>query len=78
MKAIAQDAGKTAQVELAPVEPDKLVGKLAAPLTSSAKVVVKGALSEGHSLLKLSVLHPHLREPANDINNRRCFDFLTD
>lgn len=50
VKAIAQDAGKTAQIDLAPVEPNKLVGKLAAPLTKGAKVVVTGALSDGHSL----------------------------
>jgi hypothetical protein len=50
VKAIAQDAGKTAQIDLAPVEPNKLVGKLAAPLAKGAKVVVTGALSDGHSL----------------------------
>ena len=50
VKAIAQDAGKTAQIDLAPVEPNKLVGKLAAPLTKGAKVVVTGALSDGHTL----------------------------
>ena len=50
VKAIIQDAGKTAQIELAPVEPNKLVGKLATPLTPGAKVVVTGALSDGHSL----------------------------
>lgn len=50
VKAIAQDAGKTAQIDLAPVEPNKLVGKLAAPLAKGAKVVVTGALPDGHSL----------------------------
>lgn len=50
VKAIAQDAGKTAQIDLAPVEPNKLVGNLTAPLTKGAKVVVTGALSDGHSL----------------------------
>ena len=50
VKAIVQDAGKTAQIDLVPVEPNKLVGKLAAPLTKGAKVVVTGALSDGHSL----------------------------
>ncbi len=50
VKAIAQDAGKTAQIDLAPVEPNKLVGKLAVPLAKGAKVVVTGALSDGHSL----------------------------
>lgn len=28
--------------------------------------------------LNWSVVHPRLTEPANDIYNRRCFDFLTD
>jgi len=50
VKAITQDAGKTVQIDLAPVEPNKLVGKLAAPLTKGAKVGVTGALSDGHSL----------------------------
>ena len=50
IKAIVQDAGKTAQVELAPAEPNKLVGKLAAPLAKGAKVVVTGALADGHSI----------------------------
>ena len=50
LKAIVQDAGKTAQIELTPVEPNKLVGKLTGPLTSGAKVVVTGVLSDGHTL----------------------------
>lgn len=50
VKAIVQDNGKTAQIELAAVEPNKLVGKLAVPLSSGAKVVVTGSLSDGHGL----------------------------
>ena len=50
VKAIAQDAGKTAQIDLAPVEPNKLVGRIATPLTKGAKVVVSGTLSDGHTL----------------------------
>jgi methionine-rich copper-binding protein CopC len=50
MKAIVQDSGKTAQIELTPVEPNKLVGKLAAPLSAGAKVVFTGELSDGHTL----------------------------
>ncbi len=50
MKAIVQEDDKTAQIELTPVEPNKLVGKLVAPLTHGAKVVVTGALSDGHTL----------------------------
>ena len=50
VKAIVQDNGKTAQIDLSAVEPNKLVGKLAAPLSSGAKVVVTGSLSDGHGL----------------------------
>jgi hypothetical protein len=50
VRAITQGAGKTAQIDLKPVEPNKLVGKLTAPLAKGAKVVVTGALSDGHSL----------------------------
>lgn len=50
MKAITQVAGKTAQLELQPVEPNKLVVTIPAPLASGAKVVVSGTLSDGHSL----------------------------
>lgn len=50
MKAITQVAGKTAQLELLPVEPNKLVVTIAAPLAAGAKVVMSGTLSDGHSL----------------------------
>jgi hypothetical protein len=50
MKAIVQDQGKTAQIDLAPAEPNKLVGKLATPLSPGAKVVVTGTLADGHNL----------------------------
>ena len=50
MKAITQVAGKTAQFELMPVEPNKLVGKLTTPLEAGAKIVMSGTLSDGHSL----------------------------
>lgn len=50
MKAIIQDAGKTTQVELAPAEPNKLVGTALAPITPGAKVVVTGTLPDGHAL----------------------------
>jgi len=49
-KALVQDNGKTVQIDLAAVETNKLVGKLAAPLSSGAKVVVMGTLADGHSL----------------------------
>ncbi len=50
VKVIVQDNGKTAQMELAAVEPNKLVVKVAAPLTTGANVVVTGTLADGHSL----------------------------
>lgn len=50
VKAIVQDGGKTAQIDLSAVEPNKLVGKLSAPLSSGAKVVVTGSLADGHGL----------------------------
>jgi hypothetical protein len=50
MKAIMQVVGKTTQLELSPVEPNKLVGTLTVPLASGAKVVMSGTLADGHSL----------------------------
>ena len=50
MKAIIQVAGKTAQLELLPVAPNKLVAKIETPLAAGAKVVMSGTLSDGHSL----------------------------
>lgn len=50
IKAIVQDSGKTTLIDLAVVEPNKLVGKIANPLTSGAKVVVTGSLADGHTL----------------------------
>lgn len=50
MKAITQVAGKTAQLELTPVEPNKLVAAITGPLAAGAKVVMSGTLSDGHSL----------------------------
>ncbi len=50
VKAIVQDGGKTTQLDLGPVDPNKLVAKLATPLGSGAKVVVTGSLADGHSL----------------------------
>lgn len=50
VKAIVQDGGKTIQIDLAVAEPNKLIGILANPLASGAKVVITGALADGHSL----------------------------
>jgi hypothetical protein len=49
-RAIVQDAGKTATVALAPVEPNRLVGTLAQPLGAGARVVVSATLADGHAL----------------------------
>ena len=48
-RAVVQDGGKTTTVTLAAVEPNKMVGKLAAPLNPGARVVVSAKL-HGHSL----------------------------
>ena len=50
-KALVQDAGKSATVNLAPAEPNVLTGTLTAPLASGAKVVIAGKLSDGHEIL---------------------------
>ena len=43
-----QTAGQTATVTLAPAEPNRMVGTLAAPLPPGARVVFTGTLSDGH------------------------------
>jgi len=49
-RAIVQDAGKTATVQLQPAEPNKLVGALAAPLGKGARVVVSATMADGHAV----------------------------
>ncbi len=49
-KALVQEAGKNAPVELTPAEPNKLTAKLDAPLAAGAKVVVTAVMADGHSL----------------------------
>ncbi|KPH79398.1 hypothetical protein [Bosea vaviloviae] len=49
-RAIVQDAGKTAAVALSPVEPNKLVGTLAQPLGTGARIVISATLADGHAL----------------------------
>ena len=49
-RAIIQDSGRQATVPLSPAEPNRLIGKLEAPLSSSAKVVVSATLPDGHSV----------------------------
>lgn len=50
MKAIVQAGGKTNQIDLMPVEPNKLQGKSGDALTAGTKVVITGTLSDGHNL----------------------------
>ena len=49
-RAIVQDGGKTATVQLQPAEPNKLVGTLAQPLGSGARVVVSATMADGHAV----------------------------
>jgi hypothetical protein len=49
-RAIVQDSGKTATVQLQPAEPNKLVGPLAQPLGSGARVVVSATMADGHAV----------------------------
>jgi cytoskeletal protein RodZ len=49
-RAIVQDGGKTATVQLQPAEPNKLVGTLVQPLGSGARVVVSATMADGHTV----------------------------
>ncbi|WP_262271688.1 hypothetical protein [Microvirga yunnanensis] len=49
-RAIVQDGGKTATVPLQPAEPNRLVGALAQPLGSGARVVVSATMADGHAV----------------------------
>ena len=46
-RAVVQDGGKTVTVPLSPSEPNKLVGKLAAPLGAKARVALSATLLAG-------------------------------
>jgi hypothetical protein len=49
-RAVVQDRGKTTTVPLASAQPNRLVGKLPAPLGANARVVLSARLSaEGHT-----------------------------
>jgi hypothetical protein len=48
--AILQSGDKMANLELAIAEPNKLVGKLEAPLAAGSKIVISGTLADGHGL----------------------------
>ncbi|MDX2264762.1 MAG: hypothetical protein NW215_07300 [Hyphomicrobiales bacterium] len=45
---IIQTVGKTIQVQLVPSEPNKLVGKLDAPLSAGTVAVVSTTFADGH------------------------------
>ena len=49
-RAVVQDAGKTTTVQLTPAAPNRLVGTLAAPLGTGARVVVSATLADGHKV----------------------------
>jgi hypothetical protein len=49
-RAIVQDGGKTATVALQPAEPNRLVGTLAQPLGTGARVVVSATMADGHAV----------------------------
>jgi predicted secreted protein len=49
-RAVVQDAGKTSTVPLETQAPNRLVGTLAAPLGSGARVVVSATLADGHGI----------------------------
>ena len=49
-RAVVQDGGKTANVQLQPAEPNKLIGSLPAPLGKGARVVVSATLGDGHAI----------------------------
>ena len=49
-RAIVQDGGKTATVQLQPAEPNKLIGALPQPLGSGARVVVSATMADGHAV----------------------------
>jgi hypothetical protein len=49
-RVIVQDGGKTATVPLQPAEPNRLVGTLAQPLGSGARVVVSATMADGHAV----------------------------
>ena len=48
-RAVVQDGGKTMTITLSPAEPNRFVGKLAAPLGPKARVVFSSVF-DGHNL----------------------------
>ena len=49
-RAVVQDGGRTATVQLQPAEPNRLVGVLAAPLGKGARVVVSATIANGSAV----------------------------
>ena len=49
-RAVVQDGGKTATVQLAPAEPNRLVGTRSQPLGQGARVVVSATMADGHAV----------------------------
>ena len=49
-RAVVQEGGKTATIPLDFAEPNRLVGRLAAPLGKGARVVLSGKLADGRSI----------------------------
>ena len=49
-RAIVQDGGKTATVQLQAADPNRLVGALPAPLGKGARVVVSATMADGHAV----------------------------
>ncbi len=47
-RVVVQFGGQTATLSLAPVEPNRLVGQLAAPVAAGARLVFTGAMADGH------------------------------
>lgn len=49
-RVVVQAGGQTATVNLAPAEPNRLVGQLAAPLAAGARMVFTGTMTDGHRI----------------------------
>jgi hypothetical protein len=49
-RAIVQDGGKTATIQLQAADPNRLVGALPAPLAKGARVVVMATLADGRAV----------------------------
>lgn len=49
-RAVVQENGKTATVQLTTADPNKLVGNVPQPLAAGARVVVSATMADGHSI----------------------------